>query len=104
MQYLKQDFAFSFVTLVIVFLLVWFLTEKGLTTAISLLTGGFINMLSLFLANMIATQSSYRIAYCSRFDTGAVFRTTYKACCAIGFGVSSLSLIGTVYLIQRLLF
>lgn len=99
MQYLKQDFAFSFVLLVITFLLVWFLTEKGLTTAISLLVGGFINMLSLFMANLIATQSSYRIAYCSRFDTGAVFRTAYKACCAIGFGVSSLSLLGILKII-----
>jgi len=98
MRYLKQDFAFSFVILVVTFLLVWFLTEKGLATAISLLTGGFINMLSLFMANMISTQSSYRIAYCSRFDTGAVFRTAYKACCAIGFGVSSLSLLGISYI------
>ena len=98
MQYLKQDFAFSFVILVVTFLLVWFLTEKGLTTAISLLTGGFINMLSLFMVNLISTQSSYRIAYCSRFDTGAVFRTAYKACCAIGFGVSSLSLLGITYI------
>ncbi len=94
MQYLKQDFAFSFVIIVVTFLLVWFLTEKGLATAISLLTGGLVNMLSLFMANLIATQSGYRIAYCSRFDTGAVFRTAYKACCAIGFGVSSLSLLG----------
>ncbi len=99
MQYLKQDFAFSFIILLVTFLLVWFLTEKGLTTAISLLIGGFINMLSLFLSNMIATQSGYRIAYCSRFDTGAVFRTAYKASCAIGFGVSSLNLIGSSYII-----
>lgn len=56
-------------------------------------------MLSLFMANLIATQSSYRIAYCSRFDTGAVFRTAYKACCAIGFGVSSLSLLGILKII-----
>jgi Na+/H+-translocating membrane pyrophosphatase len=71
------------------FVAVFFLTDKGPTTSISVLVGGVVNMISSFLALYIATQSNYRIAYSSKYGTGETFRNTYKACCAIGFGVSS---------------
>lgn len=89
MQFVKYNYAACFVVLIVMFVVVWFATEKGLTTAIALLTGGFMNMISSFLALFIATQSNYRIAYSSKFGTGEAFQTTYKACCAIGFGVCS---------------
>lgn len=70
MQYIKQEFGFCFVILVIIFVLVWFLTEKGLTTAIALLVGGLMNMVSSLLALIIATQSNYRVAYSAKYGTG----------------------------------
>lgn len=100
MQFVKLEYGFCLAVLIAVFLLVWFLTEKGLNTAVALLIGGIINMLSSLLALVIATQSNYRIAYCSRFGTGAAFSSIYKASCSIGFGVCSVSLLGTSPLMQ----
>jgi Na+/H+-translocating membrane pyrophosphatase len=94
MQYIKQEYAFCLVVLVVFFVMTWFLTEQGLATAIALLAGGLVNMLTSLLALYIAMQSNYRIAYSAKFGTGAAFRTAYKACCAISFGVSSFSLLG----------
>ena len=75
--------------LALTFVAVFFLTDKGTITSISVAVGGFVNMISSFLALYIANQSNYRIAYSSKYGTGEAFRNTYKACCAIGFGVSS---------------
>ncbi len=100
MQFVKYDYAISLVILIVMFVVVWFATEKGLTTAIALLTGGFMNMISSFLALFIATQSNYRIAYSAKFGTGEAFQTTYKACCAIGFGVSSFVILCNLSIIQ----
>lgn len=97
MQYIKQEYAICLITLVLVFVAVWLGTEKGLTTAIALLVGGFMNMISSLLALIIATQSNYRIAYSAKYGTGEAFRTLYKACCAVGFGVCSFSTLGNSF-------
>jgi Na+/H+-translocating membrane pyrophosphatase len=70
MQYIKQDYAFCLATLVVVFVIVWLASEKGLTTAIALLVGGFINMIASLLAMILSTQCNYRIAYSAKFGTG----------------------------------
>jgi Na+/H+-translocating membrane pyrophosphatase len=94
MQYIKQEYGFCLVVLVVFFVMAWFLTEQGLGTAIALLVGGLVNMITSLLALLIAMHSNYRIVYSAKFGTGAAFRTAYKACCAIGFGVCSFSLLG----------
>lgn len=94
MQYIKQEYAFCLLTLVLVFVTVWLASEKGLATAISVLVGGIMNLISSLIALIIATQSNYRVAYSAKYGTGEAFRTLYKACCAIGFGVCSFSTLG----------
>jgi Na+/H+-translocating membrane pyrophosphatase len=100
MQFIKQDYVCCLALLVLAALPVWLLTEKGLTTAVALLLGGLVNMISSLIALVVATQSNFRVAYCARFGTGAAFRTAYKASCAIGFGVTSVSLLGNSHYTQ----
>jgi Na+/H+-translocating membrane pyrophosphatase len=101
MQFIKHEYGFCLAALIIVLAIVWLTTEKGLTTSIAVLIGGLVNMISSYLALFIATQSNYRIAFSAKYGTGEAFRTTYKACCAIGFGVCSFITLGKYYLIKR---
>ncbi len=94
MQFIKQEYVFCLAILVVVFPGVWFLTEKGLTTAVALLAGGVVNMLLTLISLIIGNLSNYRIAYSAKFGTGEAFRIIHKASCAIGFGVCSISLLG----------
>ena len=45
---------------------------------------------------LLTTRSAPKAAYCCKFGIGAAFRTSYQAASAVGFGIASLNLLGTL--------
>lgn len=95
MQFLKIEGLTCFGVGVVLFVAVWFLTEKGLTTALCFLIGTFISLVAGIASLFIGVQANYRAAYCTRFGLAPTFQIAYRASTAVGFGVASLSLLGT---------
>jgi len=84
----------------LLFLAVWFLTDKGLTTALAFLAGILVSLLAGMISLLIAVQGSYRTAFCARYALAPTFHTAYRTASAIGFAVASISLLGIPQYIQ----
>lgn len=75
------------------FIIITFLTEQGVITAIAFLVEAIIFIICGAVGMIIATQANYRTTYCARHSVGAAFKTAYRAGCAMGFALVSLGLL-----------
>jgi Na+/H+-translocating membrane pyrophosphatase len=81
------------------FIIITFLTEQGLITAIAFIVGAIISIICGAVGMIIATQANYRTTYCARHSVGAAFKTAYRAGCGMGFALVSLGLLILMMLI-----
>lgn len=102
MEFIKQEYLACLVLVVLVFVAVWQLSEQGIPTAVAFLVGALTSMICGAFGMLIATQANNRTAYCVRFGLAPAFRTAYKASAAIGFGLTSLGLLGKKSITQLL--
>jgi Na+/H+-translocating membrane pyrophosphatase len=77
------------------FIIITFLTEEGVKTAIAFAIGALVSMIAGIVGMVIATQANFRTTYCAKHSLSAAFRTAYRAGCAMGFALVSLGLLGT---------
>jgi Na+/H+-translocating membrane pyrophosphatase len=75
------------------FIVITFLTEQGLITAIAFIIGAIISIICGSVGMIIATEANYRTTYCAKHSVGAAFKTAYRAGCAMGFALVSLGLL-----------
>ncbi len=76
------------------FIVITFLTEQGIATAIAFIIGAIISIICGAVGMIIATQANYRTTFCAKHSVGAAFKTAYRAGCAMGFALVSLGLLG----------
>ena len=81
------------------FIIITFLTEQGLITAIAFIVGAIISIICGAVGMIIATEANYRTTYCAKHSVGAAFRTAYRAGCSMGFALVSLGLLGKNFII-----
>lgn len=82
------------------FVVITFLTEEGISTAIAFLVGAIVSIICGAIGMVIATKANYRTTFCARQGVATAFRTAYRAGCAMGFALVSLGLLGNFWLIQ----
>jgi len=75
------------------FIVITFLTEEGVKTAIAFLIGALISIICGSVGMIIATQANFRTTYCARNSLAPAFRVAYRAGCAMGFALVSLGLL-----------
>lgn len=68
-------------------------TDFQLYTTIAFLVGGLTSMLCGYLGMMVATYSNTKVAHLARNSLDDAFKLAYRAGCAIGFGLTGLSLL-----------
>lgn len=93
-EFLKAEYAICFVFIAVMFVVIIFLTEQGLWTAIAFLIGAVVSVICGIIGMVIATRTNYRVTYCAYGSLSAAFRTAYKAGCVMGFALVSLGLLG----------
>ena len=81
------------------FIIIIFLTEEGIKTAIAFLVGAIVSIICGAVGMVIATQANYRTTYCARNNLSPAFRVAYRAGCAMGFALVSLGLVVLLILI-----
>ena len=78
---------------VIMFIIITFLTEEGIATAIAFMVGAIVSIICGAIGMIIATKANYRTTYCAKRSISSAFRTAYRAGCAMGFALVSLGLL-----------
>lgn len=78
------------------FLIITFLTEVGLWTAVAFAVGAIVSIICGAVGMIIATKANFRTTYCAKISVAAAFRTAYRAGCAMGFALVSLGLLGNL--------
>ena len=76
------------------FIIITFLTQEGLSTAIAFMVGAIISIICGSIGMIIATRANFRTTYCAKHSLAAAFRTAYRAGCAMGFALVSIGLLG----------
>ena len=74
------------------FLVITFLTETGILTAVAFAVGAIVSIIAGTIGMVIATQANFRTTYCAKHGLAGAFRTAYRAGCAMGFALVSLGL------------
>ena len=82
------------------FIVITFLTEEGLSTAIAFLIGALISIICGSIGMVIATKANFRTTYCAKHSLAAAFRTAYRAGVAMGFALVSIGLLGIFYILS----
>lgn len=98
-EFLKQEYLICLIFAAIMFIIITFLTEQGIITAVAFLVGAIISIICGSVGMIIATEANYRTTYCAKHSVGAAFRTAYRAGCAMGFALVSLGLLVLMILI-----
>lgn len=80
------------------FIIITFLTEEGLSTAIAFLVGALISIICGSIGMVIATKANFRTTYCAKHSLAAAFRTAYRAGVAMGFALVSIGLLGIFFI------
>jgi Na+/H+-translocating membrane pyrophosphatase len=96
---LKAEYSICFVFIFIFFIIITFLTEQGIWTAVAFLIGAVVSIICGIIGMVVATRTNYRVTYCAYGSLSAAFRTAYKAGCAMGFALVSIGLLSITYLI-----
>jgi len=81
---------------VIMFIVIVFLTEQGVATAVAFLVGAITSMACGIIGMVIATDTNYRVTYCAKLGLAPAFRVAYRAGCSMGFALVSLGLLGII--------
>lgn len=81
------------------FIIITFLTEEGISTAIAFLVGAIISIICGSIGMIIATKANFRTTYCAKHSLSAAFRTAYRAGVAMGFALVSIGLLVLIILI-----
>ena len=93
-EFLKQEYLICLVMVIVMFVIITFLTEEGVATAIAFLIGALVSMTCGAIGMVIATQANFRTTYTAKRSLAVAFRTAYRAGCAMGFALVSLGLLG----------
>jgi Na+/H+-translocating membrane pyrophosphatase len=101
---LKQEYLICLIFVALMFIVITFLTEEKVMTAIAFAIGAIISICCGSIGMVIATQTNFRTTYCARAGLAPAFRVAYRAGCAMGFALVSLGLLGIFIFIQFLLF
>ena len=99
-EFLKAEYSICFIFIIIMFIIITFLTEQGIWTAVAFLIGAIVSIICGIIGMVIATRTNYRVTYCAYGSLSSAFRTAYKAGCAMGFALVSIGLLGKLYLIK----
>jgi H(+)-translocating pyrophosphatase len=75
------------------FIIITFLTEQGIWTAVAFLIGAVVSIICGIIGMVIATRTNYRVTFCAYNSLGSAFRTAYRAGCVMGFALVSLGLL-----------
>ena len=78
------------------FIVITFLTQEGVSTAIAFLIGALVSIICGSIGMIIATKTNFRTTYCAKHSLSAAFRTTYRAGCAMGFALVSIGLLSKI--------
>ena len=97
---MKAEYSICFVFIFIFFIIITFLTEQGIWTAVAFLIGAVVSIICGIIGMVVATRTNYRVTYCAYGSLSAAFRTAYKAGCAMGFALVSIGLLGILYVIK----
>lgn len=81
------------------FLVILFLTEQGIWTAIAFMIGAIVSILCGIIGMVVATRTNYKVTYCAKNSLAPAFRTAYRAGCAMGFALVSIGLLSRIILI-----
>ena len=105
MEFLKQEYFICLVFVIIMFVIIWVLTEEYIYTAFAFAVGAIISICCGAIGMVIATRANYKTTYCAKRSLAAAFRTAYRSGCAMGFALVSLGLLGTfsLYLVLMIL-
>ena len=98
-EFLKMEYLICLIFAVIMFILLIFLTENRLWTAVAFLIGALVSIACGVFGMVIATRTNYKVTYCARESLAPAFRTAYRAGCAIGFALVSFGLLVLTVLI-----
>ena len=99
-EFLKAEYSICFIFIIIMFIIITFLTEQGIWTAVAFLIGAVVSIICGIIGMVIATRTNYRVTYCAYGSLSAAFKTAYKAGCAMGFALVSIGLLGKLYIIK----
>ena len=99
-EFLKAEYSICFIFIIIMFIIITFLTEQGIWTAIAFLIGAIVSIICGIIGMVVATRTNYRVTYCAYGSLSAAFKTAYKAGCAMGFALVSIGLLGILYVIK----
>jgi len=99
-EFLKAEYSICFIFIIIMFIIITFLTEQGIWTAVAFLIGAIVSIICGIIGMVVATRTNYRVTYCAYGSLSAAFRTAYKAGCAMGFALVSIGLLGILYVIK----
>lgn len=81
------------------FIVITFLTEQGIVTAVAFIVGAIVSIICGSVGMIIATQANFRTTFCAKISVAAAFKTAYRAGCAMGFALVSLGLLVLMCLI-----
>jgi Na+/H+-translocating membrane pyrophosphatase len=99
-EFLKAEYSICFIFIIIMFIIITFLTEQGIWTAVAFLIGAIVSIICGIIGMVVATRTNYRVTYCAYGSLSAAFKTAYKAGCAMGFALVSIGLLGILYVIK----
>lgn len=99
-EFLKAEYSICFIFIIIMFIIITFLTEQGIWTAVAFLIGAVVSIICGIIGMVVATRTNYRVTYCAYGSLSAAFKTAYKAGCAMGFALVSIGLLGILYVIK----
>ena len=91
---MKQEYLICLIFVAVMFIVITFLTEEKVMTAIAFAIGAIISICCGSIGMVIATQTNFRTTYCARAGLAPAFRVAYRAGCAMGFALVSLGLLG----------
>lgn len=100
MEFLKQEYLICLIFVVVMFIVITFLTEEGVMTAVAFAVGAVISIVCGAVGMVIATQTNFRTTYCAREGLAPAFRVAFRAGCAMGFALVSIGLLGNPSPIQ----
>lgn len=92
-EFLKMEYLICIIFAVVMFVLLIFLSENGLWTAVAFLVGALVSIACGVFGMVIATRTNYKVTYCARVGLAPAFRAAYRAGCAMGFALVSFGLL-----------
>ncbi len=77
------------------FIIITFLTEQGLWTAVAFIIGAITSIICGVIGMVIATRTNYKVTFCAKDGLEWAFKVAYRAGVGMGFALVSLGLLST---------